>query len=102
MDSPANSSHLRKSGSRLVVYDIGILEDAAASVFEEDTTDAKATTTIIPSPLVKFNLHVLLFIIWGVTCCKVSETDDFFHNYSHLLSIHNYLICRSAGIQSRE
>ncbi|XP_004243116.1 uncharacterized protein [Solanum lycopersicum] len=72
MDSPANSSHLRKSGSRLVVYDIGILEDAAASVFEEDTTDAKATTTIIPSPLVKFNLHVLLFIIWGVTCCKIS------------------------------
>ncbi|TMX02628.1 hypothetical protein EJD97_020665 [Solanum chilense] len=72
MDSPANSSHLRKSGSRLVVYDFGILEDAAASVFEEDTTDAKATTTIIPSPLVKFNLHVLLFIIWGVTCCKIS------------------------------
>ncbi|KAG5595161.1 hypothetical protein H5410_036393 [Solanum commersonii] len=80
MDSPANSPHLRKSGSRLVVSDFGTLEPG--SVFEEallHSVEAKATvstppstTTIIPSPLLLWRLKGLLFIIWGVSCCKIS------------------------------
>ncbi|KAH0652046.1 hypothetical protein KY284_031958 [Solanum tuberosum] len=80
MDSPANSPHLRKSGSRLVVSDFGTLEPG--SVFEEallHSIEAKATvstppstTTIIPSPLLLWRFKGLLFIIWGVSCCKIS------------------------------
>ncbi|XP_055822385.1 uncharacterized protein LOC129891144 isoform X2 [Solanum dulcamara] len=82
MDSPSNSPHLRKSGSRAVVSDFGTLEPG--SVFEEavlhniEANEMKgvstppSTTTIIPSPVLLWRLKVLLFLIWGVSCCKIS------------------------------
>ncbi|KAK4713586.1 hypothetical protein R3W88_019493 [Solanum pinnatisectum] len=81
MDSPASSPHLWKSGSRLVVSDFGTLKPG--SVYEEAllhsieakgtvSTPPSTTTTIIPSPLLLWRLKVLLFIIWGVSCCKIS------------------------------
>ncbi|XP_042055519.1 SPX and EXS domain-containing protein 1-like isoform X1 [Salvia splendens] len=78
---PKNSPHLRKSGSRFVVFDIGSGELGNSS--EEDflrnteSNEMKAGATqlssaaIVPSPLLLWRFKVLLFFIWGFCCCKI-------------------------------
>ncbi|KAG6431687.1 hypothetical protein SASPL_109769 [Salvia splendens] len=78
---PKNSPHLRKSGSRSVVFDIGSGELGNSS--EEDflrnteSNEMKGGATplssaaIVPSPLLLWRFKVLLFFIWGFCCCKI-------------------------------
>ncbi|KAL8542297.1 hypothetical protein ACS0TY_003238 [Phlomoides rotata] len=78
---PNNSPHLRKSGSRPVVFDIGTSELGNSS--EEDhllsleSNEMKgaapplSSVAIIPSPLLLWRFKVLLFLIWGFSCCKI-------------------------------
>ncbi|XP_060189606.1 uncharacterized protein LOC132618588 isoform X2 [Lycium barbarum] len=82
MDAPSNSPHLRKPGSRAVVSDFGTLEPGSA--FEEallhsiefnETKDVSApssTMDIMPSTVLLWRFKVFLFLIWGVSCCKIS------------------------------
>ncbi|KAH6832037.1 EXS family protein [Perilla frutescens var. hirtella] len=78
---PNNSPHLRKSGSRPVVFDIGSSELGNSS--EEDfllstqSNEMKGGSTplssaaIVPSPLLLWRFKVLLFFLWGFCCCKI-------------------------------
>ncbi|KAL7117235.1 hypothetical protein ACP275_03G060200 [Erythranthe tilingii] len=76
---PNNSPHLRKSGSRPVVFDIGDLgnssEDDFSHSLESDEMKGGAiplnSVAITPSPLLLWRFKVLLFIIWGFCCCKI-------------------------------
>ncbi|MCD7469849.1 hypothetical protein HAX54_009159 [Datura stramonium] len=82
MDAPSNSPHLWKSGSRAVVFDFGTFEPGSG--FEEailhriednelkGVSTPSSTMTIIPSPVLLWRLKVFLFLIWGVSCCKIS------------------------------
>ncbi|KAL5797798.1 hypothetical protein ACOSQ2_002618 [Xanthoceras sorbifolium] len=78
-NAPSNSPHLRKSGSRPVVFDIG---DEAGNGVEEgflqtDAIDMKSfvaplnTVAIMPSPQLLWRFKVLLFFVWVFICCKV-------------------------------
>ncbi|KAM7491721.1 hypothetical protein LguiA_034642 [Lonicera macranthoides] len=77
---PANSPHLRKSGSRPVVSDLVIsdLGNSAEEAFlhSVELNEMKAVTTplssaaILPSPTLLWRLKVLLFFVWGFSCCK--------------------------------
>ncbi|KAL2249710.1 SPX and EXS domain-containing protein 1 isoform X1 [Sesamum indicum] len=81
VSNPINSPHLRKSGSRPVVFDTGVSELGNSS--EEDlllsleTNEMKGGVTplssaaIMPSPLLLWRFKVLLFFIWGFSCCKI-------------------------------
>ncbi|KAL6526178.1 hypothetical protein OROMI_029818 [Orobanche minor] len=80
---PNNSPHLRRSGSRPVVFDIGSSE--VGSISEEDfllskesnemkgvgVTTPLSSTAIVPSPLLLWRFKVLLFFVWGFCCCKI-------------------------------
>ncbi|KAB1209838.1 SPX and EXS domain-containing protein 1 [Morella rubra] len=77
----SNSPHLRKSGSRPVVSDLGAgeLENGVDEGFLNSipTNDMKgastlvSTTAIMPSPILLWRLKVLLFFVWGFSCCKI-------------------------------
>ncbi|KAK0589478.1 hypothetical protein LWI29_014921 [Acer saccharum] len=78
-NAPINSPHLRKSGSRPVVFDI---DGEAGNGVEEGflQTDANGvksfvpplnTAAIMPSPLMLWRFKVLLFFVWVIICCKV-------------------------------
>ncbi|KAL0314727.1 UNVERIFIED_CONTAM: SPX and EXS domain-containing protein 3 [Sesamum angustifolium] len=81
VSNPINSPHLRKSGSRPVVFDTGVSELGNSS--EEDpllsieTNEMKGGVTplssaaIMPSPLLLWRFKVLLFFVWGFSCCKI-------------------------------
>ncbi|KAJ7981320.1 SPX and EXS domain-containing protein [Quillaja saponaria] len=79
---PTNSPHLRKSGSRPIVSDLGtneLLENGAEEGFLHsiEANDLKgvatpmSTTAIMPSPIWLWRFKVLLFFLWGFSCCKV-------------------------------
>ncbi|CAL5346576.1 unnamed protein product [Camellia sinensis] len=79
---PVNSPHLRKSGSRPVVSDLGTSElgNSADEGFSHllDANEMKGVSTplgtaatILPSPILLWRFKVLLFIIWGFCCCKI-------------------------------
>ncbi|CAK8536567.1 unnamed protein product [Lathyrus sativus] len=78
---PANSPHLRKSGSRAVVYDFdeyegedGADESLLHSGEVNDTrggTTPMSATAMMPSPILLWRFKVLLFLIWGCICCKI-------------------------------
>ncbi|KAI6672832.1 hypothetical protein NL676_000738 [Syzygium grande] len=77
--APANSPHLRKTGSRTVVSDLGgelgngVEEGAMYSVIADELKIASmpiSTTAIMPSPILLWRFKVLLFVIWGFICCK--------------------------------
>ncbi|PQQ17924.1 SPX and EXS domain-containing protein 1-like isoform X2 [Prunus yedoensis var. nudiflora] len=78
---PSNSPHLRKSGSRPVVSDLGISdnENGAEEGFLNLTVanDMKggsmpiSTAAIMPSPALLWRFKVLLFFVWGFICCKI-------------------------------
>ncbi|CAJ1956364.1 unnamed protein product [Sphenostylis stenocarpa] len=78
---PANSPHLRKSGSRPVVYDLdepevengveeGLLHPVDAADLKGSVT-AISATSMTPSPALLWRSKVLLFLIWGFICCKI-------------------------------
>ncbi|KAI5656028.1 hypothetical protein M9H77_24821 [Catharanthus roseus] len=78
--SASNSPHLRKSGSRPVVFDLGASEAVNSGEGDNlipETNEMKgvttplSTTAILPSPILLWRFKVLLFFIWGFTCCKI-------------------------------
>ncbi|XP_019413394.1 PREDICTED: SPX and EXS domain-containing protein 1-like isoform X1 [Lupinus angustifolius] len=79
--SPNSSPHLRKSGSRPVIYDLGANEvENGADVGLLHSTEANdfkgsilpiSTATIMPSPMLLWRFKVLLFLFWGFFCCKI-------------------------------
>ncbi|KAK7272305.1 hypothetical protein RJT34_28816 [Clitoria ternatea] len=79
--APATSPHLRKSGSRPVVYDLdehevengaeeGLLHSVEAVDSKGGMTPVSAAATK-PSPILLWRFKVLLFLIWGIICCKI-------------------------------
>ncbi|XP_022153890.1 SPX and EXS domain-containing protein 1-like isoform X1 [Momordica charantia] len=81
---PANSPHLRKSGSRPVVSDLEYLSGTETGNGVDETLlhsmevdDLKSTiltlnpTAIVPSPVLLWRFKVFLFIFWGMFCCKI-------------------------------
>ncbi|XP_051123600.1 uncharacterized protein LOC127246342 isoform X2 [Andrographis paniculata] len=65
LGSNLNSSpHLRKSGSRPVVFDIESdeMKGGAAQL---------GSAAIMPSPVLLWRFKVLLFFFWGFSCCKI-------------------------------
>ncbi|KAL6572683.1 hypothetical protein OROMI_013641 [Orobanche minor] len=78
---PNNSPHLRKSGSRPVVFDIGTGEPGNSSeedfLLSKESNEMKggvaplSSAAIMPSPLLLWRFKVLLFFIWGFSCCKI-------------------------------
>ncbi|XP_073121341.1 uncharacterized protein [Henckelia pumila] len=78
---PNNSPHLRKSGSRSVVFDVGINElgNSAEEDFFHTTvsnvikgvSSPLPSVTIMPSPVLLWRFKVLLFFVWVLICCKI-------------------------------
>ncbi|KAL2456434.1 EXS (ERD1/XPR1/SYG1) family protein [Forsythia ovata] len=75
---PINSPHLRKSGSRPVVSDLGeqgnsVEEDIWHSIESNEMKGVGtplSSVAITPSPVLLWRFKVLLFLIWGFSCCK--------------------------------
>lgn len=73
------SPHLRKTGSRSVITDLGELGSSAEDSFllssEANEMKSVATplssTAFIPSPIFLWRFKVLLFFIWGFICTKI-------------------------------
>ncbi|CAH9141356.1 unnamed protein product [Cuscuta epithymum] len=77
----ANSPHLRKSGSRVFVFDIGTIESGGGAedfLHATEVNEMKGVSTplaskaILPSPVLLWRFKVLLFFMWGFACCKIS------------------------------
>ncbi|KAG5226541.1 SPX and EXS domain-containing protein [Salix suchowensis] len=77
---PSNSPHLRKSGSRPVVFDLDKAEgnvEMEGLLHSAELNDLKIaslpinTAAITPSPILLWRFKVLLFFLWGFICCKV-------------------------------
>ncbi|CAI0460660.1 unnamed protein product [Linum tenue] len=78
---PGNSPHLRKSGSRPVVFDLGGEQGNGAEEGFSHSTEAdnskslpmslSAAAAIMPSPILLWRFKVLLFFLWGFFCCKI-------------------------------
>ncbi|XP_058224454.1 uncharacterized protein LOC131333754 [Rhododendron vialii] len=77
---PGNSPHLRKSGSRPVVFDIGELGNSGDEGFLHSlevnemkgvSSPLSSAVAIMPSPVVMWRFKVLLFFIWGFICSKI-------------------------------
>ncbi|CAL1406893.1 unnamed protein product [Linum trigynum] len=78
---PGNSPHLRKSGSRPVVFDLGGeqgngAEEGFSHSIEADNLkilpmSLSAAAAIMPSPILLWRFKVLLFFLWGFFCCKI-------------------------------
>ncbi|XP_073019518.1 uncharacterized protein [Primulina eburnea] len=78
---PNNSPHLRKSGSRSVVFDVGTNElgNSAEEDFLPSTvsnvmkgmSSPLPSVAIMPSPVLLWRFKVLLFFIWVFICCKI-------------------------------
>ncbi|KAJ4831692.1 hypothetical protein Tsubulata_033168 [Turnera subulata] len=73
-----NSPHLRKSGSRPVVSNLG---GEPGNGFDEHSVESDAMKSsslpipispaaIMPSPVFLWRFKVLLFVLWGLLCCK--------------------------------
>ncbi|KAJ9550291.1 hypothetical protein OSB04_014336 [Centaurea solstitialis] len=72
---PVNSPHLRKSGSRQLFSDLGGSEEAASHSVESEMKGVGgtplATAAMLPSPVLLWRLKVMLFFLWGFSCCKI-------------------------------
>ncbi|XP_057956487.1 uncharacterized protein LOC131149768 isoform X2 [Malania oleifera] len=78
---PSNSPHQRKSGGRPVASDLGTsepgntVEEGLLHPVEVDEMKVASTpistAVILPSPIFLWRFKVLLFIIWGFSCCKI-------------------------------
>lgn len=78
--SSGNSPHLRKSGSRPVVFDIGelgnigeegLLHSLEVNEMKGGSSPLSSTVAIMPSPSALWRFKVLLFFIWGFSCSKI-------------------------------
>ncbi|XP_047323547.1 SPX and EXS domain-containing protein 1-like [Impatiens glandulifera] len=69
--APVRSPHLRKSGSRAVVYGLDELEAGAEESEMKGVTAQLSTAAILPSPILLWRLKVILFFFWGLTCLKI-------------------------------
>ncbi|XP_026381586.1 SPX and EXS domain-containing protein 5-like [Papaver somniferum] len=75
-----NSPHLRRSGSRPVFSEIGSSEGPVdeALLAQVESNDMKTgnmqihAPAIMPSPIFLWRFKVLLFLLWGIICCKFS------------------------------
>ncbi|KAL9377605.1 hypothetical protein Peur_028940 [Populus x canadensis] len=77
---PSNSPHLRKSGSRPVVFDLDGEQgntEMEGLLHSTESDDLKipslpiSTAAIMPSPILLWRFKVLLFFLWGFFCCKI-------------------------------
>ncbi|KAJ6860111.1 SPX and EXS domain-containing protein 1-like isoform X1 [Populus alba x Populus x berolinensis] len=77
---PSKSPHLRKSGSRPVVFDLDKEEgnvEMEGLLHSTGSNDLKiaslpiTTAAIMPSPILLWRFKVLLFFLWGFICCKI-------------------------------
>ncbi|KAG6767535.1 hypothetical protein POTOM_028741 [Populus tomentosa] len=77
---PSNSPHLRKSGSRPVVFDLDGEQgntEMEGLLHSTESNDLKipslpiSTAAIMPSPILLWRFKVLLFFLWGFFCCKI-------------------------------
>ncbi|XP_019055871.1 PREDICTED: SPX and EXS domain-containing protein 5-like isoform X2 [Nelumbo nucifera] len=78
---PSNSSPLlRRSGSSPVFSDLGpsdngynVEEGSLNSIesSEKNTSSSMHTDAMMPPPIFLWRFKVLLFLIWGFTCCKI-------------------------------
>ncbi|KAK4758958.1 hypothetical protein SAY87_020259 [Trapa incisa] len=75
--TPSSSSpHLRKSGSRVVVSDIGVelingVDETLLNSFDTEQMKAMNPAAIMPTPTALWRFKVLLFFAWGFICCKI-------------------------------
>lgn len=73
----AYSPHLRKSGSRTVVGELGESNGEEALPLSLGTNEMKGVTApltstfVMPSPTFLWRFKVLLFLIWAFCCCKI-------------------------------
>ncbi|VFQ99158.1 unnamed protein product [Cuscuta campestris] len=76
----ANSPHLRRSGSRVVISDFGSIELGSSAedlLHATEVNEMKGVSTpltstaILPSPVLLWRFKVLLFFLWGFACCKI-------------------------------
>ncbi|KAI3795421.1 hypothetical protein L1987_38074 [Smallanthus sonchifolius] len=63
---PVNSPHLRKSGSRQ------LFSDLETSEMKGTGGTPLAAAAMLPSPVLLWRLKVMLFFLWGFSCCKIS------------------------------
>ncbi|KAF5755856.1 hypothetical protein HanXRQr2_Chr17g0807761 [Helianthus annuus] len=63
---PVNSPHLRKSGSRQLFSELETSEMKGAG------STQLAAAAMLPSPVLLWRLKVMLFFLWGFSCCKIS------------------------------
>nr|KJB12414.1 hypothetical protein B456_002G016400 [Gossypium raimondii] len=77
--APINSPHLRRSGSRAVVSDLGAelgngVENSYVHPLEingsKNASIPLVTAAIVPSPTLLWRFKVLLFLLWGFICGK--------------------------------
>ncbi|KNA21559.1 hypothetical protein SOVF_042110 [Spinacia oleracea] len=73
-----NSPHLRKSGSRPVIGELGesseeaLLHSSASNDMKGiSLTSPLSSAVIMPSPTFLWRFKVLLFFVWGFCCCKI-------------------------------
>ncbi|XP_019156228.1 PREDICTED: SPX and EXS domain-containing protein 5-like [Ipomoea nil] len=79
--TPVNSPLLRRSGSRAVVSDLGVVELGTGAEEEilhsievnemKGVSTSLSSTAILPSPTLLWRFKVLLFLVWGFSCCKI-------------------------------
>ncbi|WOL07693.1 hypothetical protein Cni_G16440 [Canna indica] len=78
---PASSPHLRRAGSRPIFTDQDPIEPGVVNdiglVFPTEVYEMKSpsmmasSVAMMPSPIFLWRFKVLLFLLWGITCCKV-------------------------------
>ncbi|KMS95909.1 hypothetical protein BVRB_003930 isoform A [Beta vulgaris subsp. vulgaris] len=73
-----NSPHLRKSGSRPVIGELGesseevLLHSSGVNEMKGLSLPAPLSATVMmPSPTFLWRFKILLFFIWGFCCCKI-------------------------------
>lgn len=79
--SPSNSPHLRKPGTRHVVSDLetSAYEDSNEQVLLHLTEENSlknviapmTSSAMMPSPILLWRFKVILFFLWGFSCCKI-------------------------------
>ncbi|OAY79692.1 SPX and EXS domain-containing protein 1 [Ananas comosus] len=74
---PNSSPVIRRAGSKAVISDYGSSESGIANeesfLFPLEVNEMKgASVAIMPSPVFLWRFKVLLFLLWGICCCKIS------------------------------
>ncbi|PKA65857.1 Phosphate transporter PHO1-2 [Apostasia shenzhenica] len=76
-----NSPVLRRAGGKPVVSDQGLDSTETGeqgSILTANDTDMKSGNVLLhgaamtPSPILLWRLKILLFLAWGISCCKIS------------------------------